>query len=126
MSPTCFWIRVSTTSEPVSSNILMSNRRRRLRRFLRDHATVFGLSLFGALVILTGLARVIAPYPYDRLAGPPLSPRGGAFLLGTVEIGRDLLSRILFAGRVSLGGGGGATSLAAAVGLPLGLLSGYF
>jgi peptide/nickel transport system permease protein len=110
----------------VSSNVLMSNRRRRLRRFLRDHATVFGLSLFAALVILTGLAPVIAPYPYDRLAGPPLSPPGGGFLLGTDEIGRDLLSRILFAGRISLGVGVGATSLAAAVGLPLGLLSGYF
>ena len=110
----------------MSSNVLMSNRRRRLRRFLRDHATVFGLSLFAALVILTGLAPVIAPYPYDRLAGPPLSPPGGVFLLGTDEIGRDLLSRILFAGRISLGVGVGATSLAAAVGLPLGLLSGYF
>lgn len=110
----------------MSSNVLMSNRRRRLRRFLRDHATVFGLSLFAALVILTGLAPVIAPYPYDRLAGPPLSPPGGVFLLGTDEIGRDLLSRILFAGRISLGVAVGATSLAAAVGLPLGLLSGYF
>lgn len=110
----------------MSSNVLMSNKRRRLRRFLRDHATVLGLTLFGSLLVLTGLAPVIAPYPYDRLAGPPLSPPGGAFLLGTDEIGRDLLSRILYAGRISLGVGVGATSVAVAVGLSLGLVSGYF
>ncbi|MGQ0551334.1 MAG: ABC transporter permease [Armatimonadota bacterium] len=97
-----------------------------MRRFLRDHATVLGLGLFVALLILTGLAPVIAPYPYDRLAGPALSPPGGEFLLGTDEIGRDVLSRILYAGRISLGVGLGATSVAVAVGLPLGLVSGYF
>jgi ABC-type dipeptide/oligopeptide/nickel transport system permease subunit len=103
-----------------------SNRRRRLRRFLRDRVTVLGLVLFGALLILTGFAPGIAPFPYDRLAGPPLNPPGGEFLLGTDEIGRDLFSRILYAGRISLGVGLGATLVAAGVGLPLGLVSGYY
>ncbi len=102
------------------------NWRRRLRRLVRDRVTVLGLALFIALLIVTAFASAIAPFPYDRFAGPPLQPPGGGFLLGTDEIGRDLFSRILFAGRISLGVGLGATLLAVAVGLPLGLVSGYF
>ncbi len=104
----------------------ISNRGRRWRRFLRDRVTVLGVVLFGTLVILTGLATVLAPYPYDRFAGLPLQPPGRPFLLGTDEVGRDLFSRMLHAGRISLGVGLGATSLAAGIGLPLGLIGGYF
>ena len=103
-----------------------SNRRRQFRRFLRDRVTVLGVALFAALLIVTGFAPAIAPFPYDRFAGPPLQPPGGKFLLGTDEVGRDLFSRILFAGRISLGVGLGATLVAVAIGLPLGLVSGYF
>jgi peptide/nickel transport system permease protein len=103
-----------------------SNRRRRWRRFLRDRVTVLGVALFGVLLILTALAPAFAPFPYDRFAGSPLQPPGRPFLLGTDEVGRDLFSRILYAGRISLGVGLGATSLAAGIGLPLGLIGGYF
>jgi peptide/nickel transport system permease protein len=113
-------------SEAVWTGATTANWRRRLRRFLRDHVTVLGLTLFGALLIVTAFAPVIAPFPYDRFAGPPLRPPGDGFLLGTDEVGRDLFSRILYAGRISLGVGFGATSLAVGVGLPLGLVSGYF
>ena len=105
---------------------IASNRRRRWRRFLRDRVTVLGVALFGTLLILTALAPVLAPFPYDRFAGLPLQPPGRPFLLGTDEVGRDLFSRILYAGRISLGVGLGATSLAAGIGLPLGLIGGYF
>ncbi len=109
-----------------AASAIAPNWRRRLRRFLRDRVTVLGVALFAALLIVTGFAPAIAPFPYDRFAGLPLQPPGGQFLLGTDEVGRDLFSRILFAGRISLGVGLGATLLAAAVGLPLGLVSGYF
>ncbi len=102
------------------------NWRRRLRRLVRDRVTLLGLALFIALLIVTAFASAIAPFPYDQFAGPPLQPPGGQFLFGTDEVGRDLFSRILFAGRISLGVGLGATLLAVAVGLPLGLISGYF
>lgn len=105
---------------------LASNRRRRWRRFLRDRVTVLGVVLFGTLLVLTGLAPAIAPFPYDRFAGAPLQPPGRPFLLGTDEVGRDLWSRMLYAGRISLGVGLGATTVAAAIGLPLGLIGGYF
>lgn len=113
-------------SDVVWTGAATANWRRRLRRFLRDHVTVLGLALFGALLIVTTLAPVIAPFPYDRFAGPALRPPGEGFLLGTDEVGRDLFSRILYAGRISLGVGLGATAVAVGVGLPLGLVSGYF
>ncbi len=114
------------TSGGGTTGAISPNWRRRLRRLLRDRVTVLGLALFIGLLVVTSLASAIAPFPYDRFAGPPLQPPGGQFLLGTDEVGRDLFSRILFAGRISLGVGLGATLLAAAVGLPLGVVSGYF
>jgi len=100
--------------------------RRVVRRLLRDHVTLIGLVLFVTLALLSVLAPVIAPYPYEKFVGPPLQPPGPAFLLGTDEIGRDILSRMLYGGRTSLTVGLSAALLALAVGVPLGLVSGYF
>lgn len=80
-----------------------------------------------AVVLLGGaiLAPVVSPYDpleidiKNRLAGP-----SGSHLLGTDEIGRDLLSNILFASRISLLVGAGATLLGGLVAIPLGLLAG--
>ncbi|HEY7036008.1 MAG TPA: ABC transporter permease [Thermomicrobiales bacterium] len=80
------------------------------------------------LVLLVGgavLAPVISPYDplaidiKSRLAGP-----SGRHLLGTDELGRDLLSNILYASRISLLVGLGATLLGGLVAIPLGLLAG--
>jgi ABC-type dipeptide/oligopeptide/nickel transport system permease subunit len=85
-----------------------------------------GLVLFLTLSVLSFLAPVIAPYPYERFVGPPLQPPGAKFLLGTDEIGRDILSRMLYGGRTSLTVGVSAALVALATGLPLGLISGYY
>jgi peptide/nickel transport system permease protein len=119
-------MRNDPKQDPAGVILVGSNRRRRFRRFLRDRVTVLGVALFAILLLLTVLAPAIAPFPYDRLVGPPLQPPGRPYLLGTDEIGRDVFSRLLYAGRISLGVGLGATLLAAAIGLPLGLTSGYF
>ena len=99
--------------------------RRMARRLLRDHVTVIGLILFIALALLSFLAPVIAPYPYEKFVGAPLQPPGPKFPLGTDEIGRDILSRTLYGGRTSLTVGVSAALLALGAGLPLGLISGY-
>src|SRR4029079_8711242 len=59
--------------------------------------------------------------PSRVLAGPDASHPFGADALG-----RDVLSRVLFAHRVSLGVAGGSVLVAMAVGIPLGLLAGYY
>lgn len=92
------------------------------------------LSLFVILVILTCalLAPVLAPYDASAIdlrsrLKPPAWVEGGSskHLLGTDATGRDILSRILYGGRVSLAIGLTACLLGALVGTPLGLLSGY-
>lgn len=100
--------------------------RRIVRRLLRDNVTMMGLVLFVTLTILSFLAPAIAPYPYERFVGAPLQPPGPKSLLGTDEIGRDILSRMLYGGRTSLTVGMSAALVALAVGLPLGLISGFY
>ncbi len=78
------------------------------------------------LVVAALFAPVVAPYdPLTiditlQLSGPTL-----AHPLGTDEVGRDLLSNILYASRISLTAGAGATALGAVFALPLGLLAGF-
>jgi ABC-type dipeptide/oligopeptide/nickel transport system permease subunit len=93
-----------------------------------------GASAFLAVVVaLTALAGSVAPH--DPLAvnirhrlAPPAWMEGGtrAHLLGTDQVGRDVLSRIVHGGRVSLAVGVGAVLMSATIGVALGLGAGYF
>lgn len=87
----------------------------------------------GMVVALTVLAGWVAPH--DPLAvnirhrlAPPAWMEGGdrVHLLGTDQVGRDLLSRIIYGGRVSLAVGVGAVLVSATLGVALGLGAGYF
>ncbi|MEE6287858.1 ABC transporter permease [Georgenia sp. MJ173] len=101
-------------------------------RVLRD---TFGRSpalVIGSVIIFVlGLAAALAPLlaPFDPLALAPanaFAPPNGVHWFGTDELGRDIFSRSLFGARASLLTGLLATLGAAAIGVPLGLLSGYF
>ena len=95
------------------------------------------LALLGlALIVLTVLAAIFAPVltqfsPDEQrfdgltLEGAPLPP-GGAYLLGTDLLGRDLLTRILYGARTSLIIGIAANGLALAIGTLVGVTAGYF
>jgi len=97
------------------------------RRFLRHR-----LAIAGTLVVLlfagaAALAPWIAPHSYsaidlDRLFGPP-SP---LHWFGSDELGHDVFTRILYAGRVSLTVGFVASAVSVAVGTMVGLVAGYF
>lgn len=60
---------------------------------------------------------------FNAVLAPPLSPH---HLLGTDQLGRDVLSRLLYGARTTLAAGVLSTLLASVVGLPLGVVSGYF
>ncbi|OSM96281.1 MULTISPECIES: ABC transporter permease [Lonsdalea] len=86
-----------------------------------------------ALVILTLIVAmaIFAPWiaPHDPVALSPamrLKPPGAEFWLGTDAYGRDLFSRIVYGARISLIVGVGVTVMSVLIGLPLGLLAGYF
>ncbi|PZN06367.1 MAG: D,D-dipeptide ABC transporter permease [Bacillota bacterium] len=99
------------------------------RHLWRNPLTAAGLVLVLLLLVAALLAPVIAPYPEDAgdAAHPErkLQPPGRDHLLGTDDLGRDLLSRILFGARLSLRTGVLAIGLAVLIGVPLGALAGY-
>jgi peptide/nickel transport system permease protein len=96
----------------------------------------WGLAAAGVLVLIVASA-VLAPWisPHDplavnirhRLAPPAWMDQGSAaHLLGTDQVGRDLLSRMIYGGRVSLVVGVAAVLISATIGVLLGLSAGYF
>ncbi len=103
-------------------------RNRALARLLANPMTYFG----GAILLVFVLAAIFAPqvaphdpYKQDFSAGnlPPLSPD---HLLGTDDLGRDTLSRLIYGGRSSLTAGLIVVALSASIGVTLGLISGFY
>lgn len=90
------------------------------------------LLVLGALIVgVMSLGAVFAPWlaPFDPNfinVDALLQPPSAAHLMGTDALGRDVFSRILFGGRVSLWVGFVAVGIATSIGLVLGLVSGYF
>ena len=98
------------------------------RRFMTHHLGVAG----GALVLLIALAAIAAPLVAPQnpdqvnLALRTRPPGTAGYILGTDIFGRDLLSRLIWGGRVSLTMGLAAMALSAGVGITLGILAGYW
>ena len=97
-----------------------------LREVARRPAGLFGLVVVVALLLIVLFAPQIAPYEAsaqnisDRLEGP-----SGRHLLGTDELGRDLLSRLLYGTRIALGVAFPAVFAALVGGLIVGIIAGY-
>ena len=86
-----------------------------------------GLIIVGTIVVLGLLAPWIAPHPWDTISiRTRFLPPNATYWLGTDDYGRDVLSRLLMGTRLSIAMGLGATLLSIAVGVPLGLVAGYF
>ena len=97
-----------------------------LRRLLRRRGALFGL----AAVVFFVLLAVLAPWisPHDPLATSWSAVRkapSAAYLFGTDEIGRDVLSRVIWGTRASLMAGVISVGISLALGVPVGLLAGY-
>ncbi len=119
----------------------MASLARRLRQsdflyhFLRDPVACGSGLLLLVLICSAFLAPIIAPHtPYDAASidimdaeTPPIWSDGGnpVFLLGTDDMGRDMLSTMLYGMRISIIIGLGAVALQAILGITIGLLSGY-
>lgn len=102
-------------------------RNRVLRRLVRNPlALVSAAVLLVALVVAAG-APLLAPYPSDLtdFSNTFLPPGSPGHLLGSDDLGRDVLSRIMFGLRASLTVGVLAVGFGMVIGVPLGLLAGY-
>jgi peptide/nickel transport system permease protein len=101
--------------------------RRPLRKMLRKPMGALGLLVVLSLVTVAVFAPYIAPFsPTQADFMAMLQPPGETHLLGTDELGRDILSRLIWGARASLQAGLIAVLLAAGIGVPIGLVSGYF
>ena len=98
------------------------------RRFLRHRLAVAGLILSLLLILSAVFAPVLAPRdPLQISILDKFSPPGtGGFLLGGDELGRDLVSRLLYAGRISLLVGFAAMAVTVVMGALVGLVSGFY
>jgi peptide/nickel transport system permease protein len=98
-----------------------------LHRYARNRLALVGLWVVMLVIISAALAPVIAPAdPAKPDFFNLLRPPSRAHLLGTDDLGRDELSRVIYGARTSLQAGIISVGIALCIGLPLGLLSGYF
>lgn len=101
--------------------------------FTANRGAFVALIVFALIALASLLAPLIAPYDpieqyRDFMLTPPVWADGGGtrFLLGTDELGRDMLSRLLHGGRVSLGIGLAAVAMSLVPGVLLGLAAAFF
>ena len=108
--------------------IVESPLREAFRMFVRSPAGVAGFFLMLVVVVLIAIGPFIyAVDPFD-MVWVPFAPPGeeGGPLLGTDQLGRDLLAGIINGGRATLAVGGAAALLTCAIGILIGALAGYY
>lgn len=97
-----------------------------IRRLFRRRIVIYGAAIVFFFVIVAVFAPVLAPYdPYAIDPANSMAQPSAAHLLGTDNIGRDVLSRIIYGTRTSLLIGIVAVMISAVCGIVLGMLSGY-
>ena len=99
-----------------------------LRRFSRNRLAMIGLVILIFLLFLAVFADVIAPYAVDKADFSEVALRpfvNPAHVLGTDTIGRDYLTRLIYGARTSMLVGLSVPLIGFAIGIPLGILSGY-
>ena len=101
--------------------------RRITRIFFKRKISAIGLVIIVLLIITAIFAPLLAPYdPYETNVTNKLSQPSSAHWLGTDSVGRDTLSRVIYASRTSLLVAVGAMGMAAVIGQTLGLTAAYF
>lgn len=96
------------------------------RRLKKNKLALFGLGLLSSFVLIALLTPWIAPYAYDaQNLDLGATPPSAAHWLGTDIFGRDLLTQIMYGGRISLAVGFVATAVALLIGVTWGAIAGY-
>lgn len=113
--------------ETIKKTLRKEQRAIRIHKFLHNRLAMTGAVIIILIAALALFAPVLAPAgPYEvdvksRLLAPSLE-----HLLGTDNFGRDLWARVLYGARISLGVGAGASAIAAAAGVLIGLYAAYY
>jgi len=98
-----------------------------LKRLRRNPSAVAGVVILLVLVLAAAFAPLLTPYdPTRQSLSDVLQHPSRAHLLGTDQLGRDVLARILFGGRLTLFIGAFAVAVGIVLGVPLGIVSGFY
>jgi peptide/nickel transport system permease protein len=121
MTPAAAVAEVPATPEAARASL------KKFRTFARNKGALIGIFILLVFAIAAIFAPLLTPYDptAQDLSSAFLSP-SWAHPFGTDELGQDILARIMYGGRYTLAIGAVAVSIAAVVGVPLGLISGYF
>ncbi|HEQ1859448.1 dipeptide ABC transporter permease DppC [Providencia rettgeri] len=123
----------TTESKAVSAPKPMTPLQEFWHYFKRNKGAVVGMFYIILMVLIAILAGVLAPHAPDEqfrqaLLTPPVWEEGGSweFILGTDDVGRDLLSRLMYGARLSLLVGCLVVVLSLIMGVTIGVIAGYF
>ena len=117
-------ILIQSTLKPLPREL--SPARRALLRLMRRRGAMLGLAIVLIFVLIAVFAPLIAPQdPLQTSWSAVRKAPSAQYLFGTDEIGRDVLSRVIWGARASLLAGLVSVSIAMALGVPIGLLAGY-
>ncbi len=113
---------ITSTAQPARNPSILF-----IRRLLKRKTVAAGLIVLFVFVLLAVFAPMIAPYSPSKLSiVNRLKPPSELYWFGTDEFGRDVFSRTIYAGRLSLLVGAAVVALSALIGITLGLLAGFF
>lgn len=98
-----------------------------IKHLFSNNSSRVGIGIIGFFVIMAVFASYVAPYnPYAINPNDILAPPSSSHLLGTDQLGRDVLSRIIYGSRISLEVGIVVVAISLSVGVLIGAVSGYF
>ena len=98
------------------------------RRFSKNRLATVGLVIVALLLFIAIFANFLAPHPYDKADFLHVLTRpftNSQYILGTDEVGRDFLSRLIYGARTSIAVGLCVQLIALGLGMPMGALAGY-
>jgi peptide/nickel transport system permease protein len=99
---------------------------RRWRRFWRSWPARIGSAIVAAMLFVAIFANLLTPYAPNKFAGEAYLGITSQHWLGTDSLGHDVFTRVIYGSRLSLQAGLVSITFAMAIGVPIGLLAGYF
>lgn len=118
---------VSQELAPLPGAVVRPPKGRMVRALLRDRTSVVGVVLVSSLTLAAVLAPLLAPHDPEAIdVVRRFAPPSAEFPLGTDHLGRDVLSRLLYGARLSIGATLVATLGISLIGIVMGVLAGYF
>ncbi|THE12250.1 ABC transporter permease [Bacillus timonensis] len=108
-------------------NLKKQQRQLMVRRFFSNKLMVIGSAIFVVLILVSLIGPSLMSFdPYEMKVSQRLQAPGAEHLLGTDEYGRDLLTRIVYGARVSIGVGLAVTVISSILGMIIGLYASYY